>query len=819
MKIRNDKYRYYFIGNLIILGFLVLLISSCGFQSRELKLSAEELEWVKHNQSILVAPEENFPPFAFIDDKGFFVGISADYLAEIENKLGINFIIAPSFHLSKNLELIRQEEIDIITSLKATKERMEYMDFTVPYIEIPTVIITRKIDKEHLGINDLSGCNIGVGENYAVHEYLRNNYPELIVVAEKDDLEGLKKLSLGQLDAVIMDLASASYLTGKNGITNLFISGEINFTYDLCMGSIKRDPILNKLLNKAILSISAEKKLEIKDRWIHLIGPDIKSQYLFIGVFSLIIVLLLVFAVLFWNYLLKTKINKKTIELQHQVKENKALENELLSALGKQKFWYANAPLPYQSLTTEGKIDEVNPEWLKTLGYQHEAVLGKWFGDFLEEESRERFSDNFSSIFERKYVKDVHFKIRHRSGRFIDILLNGKVSTDPLDGQEKTYCVFQNVSRQVRNENELKKFKEAIEQSQVCVVMTDSEGSIEFANKQFELLTGYRFKEVLGKNPRVLNAGTQRKEYYQNMWEIISSGKTWTGDFHNKKKNGELFWETAVISPMKDENGVITNYIAVKEDVTERKKLWGELVVTKEKAMESDKIKSAFLANMSHELRTPLNAIIGFSDLIDQRLSKEEIISYVNIINSSGKNLHKIVNNIFDMSLLQTDEIKVNLSDVDIQQMLNNVYDKATGEQNHEKRNQIRLKTEFASNCSGKLLLTDSYLLSEVLLHMVHNAYKFTIKGEVILACELKEMEGLKYVKFAISDTGIGISKENQKLIFKSFKKASQSTGELYGGVGIGLSISKRLVEILGGDIQVKSSPGKGSEFSFLLPL
>jgi len=275
----------------------------------------------------------------------------------------------------------------------------------------------------------------------------------------------------------------------------------------------------------------------------------------------------------------------------------------------------------------------------------------------------------------------------------------------------------------------------------------------------------------------------------------------------------------AVISPMKDKNGVISNYIAVKEDITERKKLWSELVVAKEKATSSDKIKSAFLANMSHELRTPLNAIIGFSDLINPNLSKEEIISYVDIINSSGKNLHKIVNNIFDISLLQTDEINVNIAEIDIQSLLTNVYDKAIGEQSHEKLSQINLKLEYGYDCERRKLHTDYYLLSEVLIHMVHNAFKFTIKGEVILRCDLHIDNGEEYVKFVISDTGIGISEENQTLIFRSFKKVNHNSGELYGGVGIGLAISKRLINILGGDIQVKSSSGKGSEFSFKLPL
>ncbi len=818
MKIRYHKYSNKSLGKLMVLLLSVLLLFSCGFPSRELKLSTEETEWLRNNHSIIVAPEENFPPFAFVDDKGFFVGISADYLAEIEKQLGINFIIAPPFHLSKNLELIRQEEIDVITSLKATVERKEYIDFTIPYIEVPTVIITRKIDNKLLEIDDLQGCNIGVGENYAVHEFLRAQYPDLSIITQKDDLEGLKKLSIGQLDAVIMDLASASYLTSKNGISNLNISGQIDYTYDLCIGSIKGKPILNQILNKAIKNISFEKKLEIKEKWIHLNKPVEKPLYLFMSVFLLLLIII-GFAIILWNSVLKKKVSSYKFELKLQIKQNKELEAELIRALEKQKSWFENAPLPYQSLTTKGMIDDVNPEWLKTLGYDNGEVIGKWFGDFLEEESRARFRQNFKLIFARKYIKDVPFKIRKRNGENLDILLNGKVSIDPQDKQEKTYCVFQNVSKQVRIDTELQKFKEAIEQSPVCVVMTDSEGNIEYANKQFEVLTGYSFKEVFGKNPRILNAGTQRKEYYKNMWDVLSSGNTWTGDFHNKKKNGELFWETAVISPMKDKNGFIINYIAVKEDVTERKKLWAELVKAKEKAQESDKIKSSFLTNMSHELRTPLNSIVGFSDFIDHTLPKEELLSYVSIINSSGKKLQKIVNNIFDISLLQTDEIKVNKSKVDIREILKNVFDTAIGEQSNEKLKVIELKPVFFHDGNKKILETDFYLLNEVLLHLVNNAFKFTIKGEVKIECTMKVYGGKEYVRFVISDSGIGISEENQKIIFTSFKKVNHNNGELYGGVGIGLSISKRIIEILGGEIQVKSKPGLGSEFSFELPL
>ena len=155
-------------------------------------------------------------------------------------------------------------------------------------------------------------------------------------------------------------------------------------------------------------------------------------------------------------------------------------------------------------------------------------------------------------------------------------------------------------------------------------------------------------------------------EVYARLWKTLKSDKIWTGEFLNKRKDGTYFWENASISPIKNEKGITTHFLAVKEDITEKKKYEEELIIARDQAQESNRLKSAFLATMSHELRTPLNAIIGFSDLIDENLSMSEIIQFCKIINNSGNHLLNIIDDIFTISLLQTNHSKVILEEFQI---------------------------------------------------------------------------------------------------------------------------------------------------------
>ena len=203
-------------------------------------------------------------------------------------------------------------------------------------------------------------------------------------------------------------------------------------------------------------------------------------------------------------------------------------------------------------------------------------------------------------------------------------------------------------------------FNEAIDQSFSCVVITDKNAIIEFVNPAFTRISGYSKEEAIGKNPRILKSGMMDELTYKELWDTITSGKSWSGEFTNKRKNGEIYWEKATVSPIIDTEGNISHFIAIKDEITEQKKLIQDLVIAKDKAEESDKLKSAFLANMSHEIRTPLNSIVGFTELfIDDDLSKDQLEEFKRYIIESSDQLLNVVNDILDISLITTQQLSI----------------------------------------------------------------------------------------------------------------------------------------------------------------
>ena len=185
------------------------------------------------------------------------------------------------------------------------------------------------------------------------------------------------------------------------------------------------------------------------------------------------------------------------------------------------------------------------------------------------------------------------------------------------------------------------------------MVITDKDGNIEYVNPTFCNVTGYSPQEAIGNNPRVLKSGDLSESFYKNLWETILSGKTWKGDFINRKKNGEEFWESASISPIKNDRGEITHFVAVKQDITERKHMDKELLHAKLAADDANKSKGVFLANMSHEIRTPMNAVIGMAHLALKTELTAKQRDYLKKIQSSANSLLGIINDILDFSKIE----------------------------------------------------------------------------------------------------------------------------------------------------------------------
>jgi PAS domain S-box-containing protein len=358
----------------------------------------------------------------------------------------------------------------------------------------------------------------------------------------------------------------------------------------------------------------------------------------------------------------------------------------------------------------------------------------------------------------------------------------------------------------------LKLFNQAIEQSPVSIVITSAEGNIEYVNPKFTELTGYTPDEAIGKNPRILNSGFHHDDYFKDLWATITSGRNWSGEFRNKNKKGEYYWESAVISPMVDDKGRITHFIGIKEDITDKKVMLENLIIAKEQAEESDKLKTAFIHNISHEIRTPLNAIIGFSGFLGQDdLDSPTKQKYVDIIYQSNKHLLNIINDIINISHIEAKQVEVRETNTNILKIFRNLDLQFQVEA--DKKN-INFRTNVAIDGHGPMIMTDEGKLVQVLSNLLDNAFKFTMSGHVEIGCRRKD----DFLEFYVEDTGIGIPDCEQEKIFERFYQVNKAISRGYGGTGLGLAISFSYVELLGGKLNVKSSPGDGSVFSFAIP-
>ena len=237
-----------------------------------------------------------------------------------------------------------------------------------------------------------------------------------------------------------------------------------------------------------------------------------------------------------------------------------------------------------------------------------------------------------------------------------------------------------------------------------------------------------------------------------------------------------------------------------------------QLLKAKEIAEESDRLKSAFLANMSHEIRTPMNGILGFAELLKEPdLSGDEQQEYISIIQKSGARMLNIINDIVSISKVESGQMEVSISATDINDLLEHIHNffKPEAEQHG-----LQLFFKKVLHPNAAIVKTDKEKIYAILTNLVKNALKFTKKGSIELGCQMKD----NYFEFFVRDTGIGISKEQQQFIFERFRQGSESLSRNYEGAGLGLSISKAYVEMLGGCIQVESEPGKGSTFYFTIP-
>lgn len=409
----------------------------------------------------------------------------------------------------------------------------------------------------------------------------------------------------------------------------------------------------------------------------------------------------------------------------------------------------------------------------------------------------------------------IHSNIvaRHKDGRLLS--LSG-VNIDITD-------------KKIRDD-QLKKLSLAVEQSPVSIIITDQQAVVEYANFTLLSASGYAYDEVVGKSISLFSTKENSVSKYKMIREVMSSGKAWQGELLSKKKNGGSSWEHISINPVKNEKGEVTNYLIISKDISRIKMdeqkihelnahLEEEIRETREarqRAEESDRLKSAFLANMSHEIRTPLNAILGFTQILNAEddISPKERKDYISIINQNSESLQQIISDVLDISKLETHQLVIKDKPFDVMQVLNELHTLFKQKLGSMGKEKVQLKVQKKA---GPLWLnTDKIRLIQIFSNLLSNSAKFTNEGMIRFGISRVSDE---WIELFVSDTGIGIKPEYRDTIFERFRQVDNSLTRVYGGVGLGLAIVKNLIGLMKGEITVKSVIGQGTTFTFSLPV
>ena len=578
----------------------------------------------------------------------------------------------------------------------------------------------------------------------------------------------------------------------------------------------------------------------------------------------------------------------------------------------------------------EDKIIFVNNAFLNTYQYEEHELIGKKITMVRSLNNPVYMTSKIlPSTLKGGWQGELQNK--RKDGVEFPVSLSTSIIYDDFGEEIAIIGVATDITEQKLAEDEILKLLKAVEQNPATIIITDLNGTIEYVNPKFSEITGFTPSEAIGNNPRIFKSGKTNAKEYAKLWMTISSGRTWKGEFCNVKKNGEIFWESASISPIINDSGIITHYIAIKEDITdikkaekalrdsenyfrsvvlnapvisfvldkegifklsegrgllklglqpgevvglsafdvyrdfpiiiegitnslagkyqlleteiqdsifdvvynpvfdrngnvsevigvaiditEQKKTELDLIKLKEKAEESDRLKSAFLANMSHEIRTPMNSILGFASLLKEAApGGREQETYIDIIETSSARLLNLINDLIVISKVESGQIEITFSEINLQELFGFLCRLFKVEANQKG---VDFSADHSLNDENVEIITDREKLFTILNNLIKNSLKYTQSGTIRFGCNFKN----NMYEFFVHDTGIGIPPDKLEIVFERFVQADISLSRRFDGAGLGLSISKAFVEKLGGEIWLESEIGVGTCFYFTLPV
>ncbi|PKP10891.1 MAG: hypothetical protein CVU09_05060 [Bacteroidetes bacterium HGW-Bacteroidetes-4] len=476
-------------------------------------------------------------------------------------------------------------------------------------------------------------------------------------------------------------------------------------------------------------------------------------------------------------------------------------------------FQHSNAAI---SIQTNNRFLLMNRAWVEITGYSIEEGLSINPENLLHPNFKNTILD-----FSMKQIKgelpisnyQVCIICKNKQEKWLDI----STSLMNFEGQKAILVIGSDITDRKNKELRLNQLSAGITNTPMSIVITNNKGIIEYVNPYFCQVTGYSETEALGKNPRILKSGNTPKETFSELWNTILTGKVWMGELQNRKKDGTQYCEKVRIAPIFSDDGTITHFISIKEDITKQKQNLNKIEDSERKLIKLNAQKDKFFSIIAHDLRSPFSGLVGLADMLHhdfKKLDQNTLENYLGLLSNSSHQVLKLVENLLAWARTQTGRIEFKPQPLNVKNYITDVFEVQSLA---AKNKQINLIDKSPEDIFVK---ADANMLLTILRNLISNAIKYTHKsGIVSIETSIKLYNKTPFAVISISDTGVGIPLEKQDKLFKIEENYTTIGTEKEKGNGLGLILCKEFVEMHGGKIWCSSIEGSGSSFFFSLPL